>query len=111
MRMQQEEGLVTKTPPKVAVAVVAAAAAGGRKERSVLQAKLTKLAIQIGYAGCASARFVLSLCTQQMPVWCLANLLLADALSGAISFDTLLLAHAPNDTLYSFLLLVYIIFF
>ena len=28
-----------------------APAAGGRKEKSVLQAKLTKLAIQIGYAG------------------------------------------------------------
>ena len=29
----------------------AVAAGGGRKEKSVLQAKLTKLAIQIGYAG------------------------------------------------------------
>ena len=28
-----------------------AAGGGGRKEKSVLQAKLTKLAIQIGYAG------------------------------------------------------------
>lgn len=30
---------------------VAAAESDGKKERSVLQAKLTRLAIQIGYAG------------------------------------------------------------
>jgi len=34
-----------------ATTTTTAAAAGSRKERSVLQAKLTKLAIQIGYAG------------------------------------------------------------
>jgi len=42
----QEEVLIPKVQPQAV-----AAASSTRKERSVLQAKLTKLAIQIGYAG------------------------------------------------------------
>ena len=44
----------TSTTP-AAAASTAAVAAANRKERSVLQAKLTKLAIQIGYAGTCAA--------------------------------------------------------
>ena len=43
---------VTSSPEKeINVPVTTDAPVGSRKEKSVLQAKLTKLAIQIGYAG------------------------------------------------------------